>query len=275
MDEWGVFWLRVALVLYSVGLWHSLVTVVQQRPKMFLAALTSISVGALFHFVSIVADAVDLGGLPVRSFFQMASLIAFLITCGFLFIYWRYRYESLSVFVFPIVFLLSLVATLGKPLEPWVKATVGGWGNSVHVGLFLAGYAALFLTFVTGLMYLIQERELKSKRPRAFYYRLPPLKKLDQVAYQTLAFGFVFVTLGVIEGSVWAALHWGARWIVDPTIALAFITWAIYLAMLFGRLAVGWRGRKSAYFSIAGFSCAALTWIVNAGVHSFMQPMQP
>ena len=76
----------------------------------------------------------------------------------------------------------------------------------------------------------------------------------------------------MIAGSFWAFVEWGANWIVDPTIALAFLTWAIYLGMVFGRLAIGWRGRKAAYFSILGFCSAALTWIVNSGVHSFMKP---
>ena len=79
--------------------------------------------------------------------------------------------------------------------------TVGQW-VWLHVGLFLLGYAALFITFSAAVMYLIQERELKSKKPRAFYYRLPPLTKLDQVGNQTLAFGFVCVTLGLIIASV-------------------------------------------------------------------------
>ena len=76
----------------------------------------------------------------------------------------------------------------------------------------------------------------------------------------------------MIVGSVWAAARWGANWVVDPTIGLAFLTWGIYLAMLFSRVAVGWRGRKSAYFSIAGFCFAALTAIVNSGVHTFIRP---
>ncbi len=58
-------------------------------------------------------------------------------------------------------------------------------------------------------MYLIQEHELKSKQPRAFYYRLPPLRTLDQVLHQTMAFGFISVTLGLIVASIYAASHWG------------------------------------------------------------------
>ena len=271
MDEWAVLWLRVALLLYSLGLWHSFATVIEQKRQIFLAALTSISLGFVFHFVSLVFDAWALGRMPVSSIYQMASMTAFLITGIFLWAYWRYKYESLAVFVFPIVFLLTLTASLGKPLEPWIRDSVGGGWLSIHVGLFLLGYAALFLTFIAGVMYLIQERELKSKRPRAFYYRLPPLNKLDQVAHQTLGFGFIAVTLGLIVASVYASARWGVSWIVDPTIALAFITWAIYLAMLFSRVAIGWRGRKSAYFAIAGFCGAALTWIVNNGAHTFMR----
>jgi ABC-type uncharacterized transport system permease subunit len=269
VDEWGVFWLRIALLLYSLGLWHSFVTVIEQRRQVFVAALTSISVGLFFHFVSLTAATLALGAIPVRSIYQTASLAAFLIVGLFLWIYWRYKYESLAVFVFPIVFVLTLAASLGKPLDPWIADSVGPWWLSVHVGLFLLGYAALFLTFIAGVMYLIQERELKSKRPRAFYYRLPPLGKLDQLAHQTLAVGFIAVTLGVIVSSVYASVRWGASWIVDPTTAISFLTWGIYLAMVVSRTAMGWRGRKSAYFAIVGFACAALTWAVNSGAHTF------
>ena len=202
----------------------------------------------------------------------MASVSAFLITVAFLVVYIRYRYESVAVFGFPSVFILTRVASLSTPLEPWIQDSVGNWLLSAHVVMFLVGYAALFLTFIAGVMYLLQERELKSHRPRAFYYRLPPLNKLDEVAYRTLAVGFLAVTTGIVMASVWASVQWGARWIVDPTIALAFLTWAICLAMVFSRWAIGWRGRKGAYFAIVGFCCAALSWLVNSGVHSFMGP---
>ncbi len=271
MAESSVFWLRVTLVLYSLGLWHALVTVVKRRPRMFRVGLGAISLGAVFHLVSIVDQGMALGRFPVHTLHQMASLVGFLITGVFLLVYWRYKYESLAVFVFPTVFLLTLVASLGTGAPAPAAGSLGKWWLSVHVVLLLLGYAALTLTFVAGVMYIIQEKELKSKRPRAFYYRLPPLGTLDDMAYRTLAAGFVLVTLGLIAASFWAFMEWGSNWLVDPTIALAFVTWAIYLAMVFSRVAIGWRGRKAAYFSIVGFCSAALTWIVNSGVHSFTQ----
>ena len=147
----------------------------------------------------------------------------------------------------------------------------GGPVMWVLVVLALLGYAALCLTCVAGIMYLIQERELKSKKPRAFYYRLPPLGTLDELSYRTMAVGFALITLGLIAGSVWGFVEWGTRWVVDSKIVLAFVTWAIYLAMIFARWTIGWRGRKAAYAAIVGFGCAALTWLVNSGVHSFVK----
>ena len=269
MEARSAVLLWAALALYSFGLAHALYSVIKQSHKIFLPALYAFGAGAAAHFISMVMLGTAQARCPVQTLQQMASMTAFSITVVFLAAYWRFKYESLAVFVFPIVFVLTLVGSLGdSPLA--VDRSLNRWWLSVHVVLFLFGYAALFLTCVAGVMYIIQERELKSKKPRAFYYRLPPLGKLDEIGYQALAVGFVLVTLGLIAASVWAFAEWGANWIVDPTIALAFLTWAIYLAMVFSRLAVGWRGRKGAYFSIAGFGCAALTWVINSGMHSFM-----
>jgi ABC-type transport system involved in cytochrome c biogenesis permease subunit len=86
-----------------------------------------------------------------------------------------------------------------------------------------------------------------------------------------MAVGFVLITLGLIAGSFWGFVEWGTRWVVDSKIILAFVTWAIYLVLIFARWTIGWRGRKAAYSAIVGFGCAALTWMVNSGLHSFVK----
>lgn len=268
MEGHGTLLIRAALVLYSLGLLNSLYSVVKRRRKLFKPALYAFLLGAALHLASLALSSLDQGRFPVQTLQQMSSLASFFTTVVFLAVYARFKYESLAVFVFPLVFLLALAGALGGS-SPDAPRPLLQWWISIHVALFLLGYAALFLTSVAGVMYLIQERELKSKRPRAFYYRLPPLAKLDEMGYQALSAAFVTVTLGLIAASIWAFAKWGSNWVVDPTIALAFLTWGICFAMVVGRLAVGWRGRKGAYFSIMGFGCAALTWVVNSGAHTF------
>lgn len=269
MEGQATFLLRAAVVLYSLGLLDSLYSVVRERRQLFRPALYAFVLGAVLHGIALGTSTVALGRFPVQTLQQMSSMASFFMTVAFLTVYIRFKYESLAVFMFPLVFLLALAGALGGDVPP-ASRPMQQWWISIHAALFLLGYAALFLTCVAGVMYIIQERELKSKRPRAFYYRLPPLGKLDEMGYQALAAAFVMVTLGLIAASVWAFAKWGANWLVDPTIVLAFLTWGIAFAMVFGRLAVGLRGRKGAYFSIAGFGCAALTWVVNSGAHSFM-----
>jgi cytochrome c-type biogenesis protein CcsB len=264
----SLFWLRVTLVLYSLGLLHALLTIFTRRARLFRVALGAISLAAVFHLVAIVEQAAATRSFPITDFHGSVSFVAFAITCAFLVAYARYKFQSLSVFIFPLVFMLTLSAAVGaapKLEDPLLRS---GW-LWIHVLLLMAGYAMLFVTCAAGVMYILQERELKSKKPRAFYYRLPPLEQLDDLAHKTLALGFPLMTLGLISGALWASAEWGSRWPLDPKIELSFVSWLIYLAMVFSRWTAGWRGRRAAYFAIAGFITAVATWGVNSGLHSF------
>lgn len=265
-------WLRVALALYSLGLLHGILTVVGRRQRVFRIALGAISLGVVFHLVALVEHGLATRHFPVTTPQEAASLAAFLLAGAFLLVYWRYRFHSISVFVFPLVFVLTLTAAVtgGAPYAelPLLRTA---W-LYIHVSLIVLGYTSLFLTFVAGVMYLIQERELKSKKPRAFYYRLPPLETVDDLAYKSLTIGFPFITLGIISGALWASAVWGPSWPLDPKIAWTFTTWLIYLLLLFARWSAGWRGRKAAYFAIVGFAAIVVTWGTNSGLHSFLSP---
>ena len=263
-------WLVVALALYSLGLLHAVLTVVGRREKVFRIALSAIGLGAVFHLVSLVEDGMALQHFPITTLQEAASLAAFLLAAAFLLVYWRYRYHSISVFVFPLVFVLTMTAVLSGDTVPQEIPLLRTAWLYFHVSLIVLGYTAFFLTFIAGIMYLIQERELKSKKPRSFYHRLPPLESIDDLAYKSLAIGFPFITLGIISGAVWASSVWGPSWPLDPKIALSFITWLIYLFLLCARWSAGWRGRKAAYFAILGFAAILVTWGTNTGMHSFV-----
>jgi ABC-type uncharacterized transport system permease subunit len=220
----SLLWLWVALGLYSLGLVHALLTVVQRRPAWFRSALIAFILGFLFHFVSLVEYGLQVGHFPTTNITEATSLFAFLITLGFLLVFWRYQVTSLSVFAFPVVFVMTLAAGLSQrppgEVEPILKTT---W-VPLHVSFVLVGYTALFLACLGGLMYLLQESELKRHKPRAVYYRLPPLDTVDRVASTALA---------------------------------------IYLLMVVARTSAGWRGHKAAVFSIFGLVMVLVSWAGN------------
>jgi len=266
----SVIWLRVAAGLYSLGLLHAILTLVRRREQLFRVALGAFGLGSVFHFVSIVEEGLLNNRCPINNFYETLSMCAFLIVLLYLFVHWRYRMESLSVFIFPLVFVMSLVATLGNPVSAWSSPAVRNAWLTVHIVLVLLGYAALLVTAGASLLYLFQERQLKTKKLRGVYYRLPPLGALDDLISKAMAVGFVLITLAVIAGSTWAFIELKSDWIRQPKIAISFFTWGVYLGMVCLRTTAGWRGRKAAIMTITVLGFAALTWAAHAHLGAMM-----
>jgi ABC-type transport system involved in cytochrome c biogenesis permease subunit len=270
MYEMSTVWLRVATTLYSLGLVHAILTVLARSSRFFRPALAGFCVGVVLHLVSIIEEAVAGAHPPVSNFYESISLCAFLIALLYLFVYWRYQFESLSVFLFPLVFVMALVGSLETPVPSWSNPTLRDTWLLVHVVLVLLGYAALLLMAAASIVYLIQERHLKSKRPRVFFDRLPALGALDELISHSMAIGFVLITLSVIAGSTWAFIESGTQWIREPKIAISLVTWGFYLAMVFLRVTAGWRGRKAALMAITVLGCSALTWAAHTGLRDLL-----
>ena len=241
MHEMAVFWLRMATALYGVGLLHVMAVLLRRREGFLKPALFAFLIAAVLHFVAIVELSVAIGHLPVDTFFESATVCAFLIAVLFLFVYWRYDAASLSVCIFPLVFVLTQVGAMESPMLGLAQhQRPRSAAGARHDGA--ARLCPLLLTAVASLFYLIQERQLKRKKPldlpeyfAQLFKRLPPLATLDNLITNAMSFGFVFITLGVIAGSTWAFIDAGTAWIRDPRIALAFITWGFYLTMVFLR----------------------------------------
>jgi cytochrome c-type biogenesis protein CcsB len=209
--------------------------------------------------------------LPLTQQFEKFSFFGALVTLGFLIAYAKYRIASLSVFVFPLIFVMTFIANLFyyDPTDSIPPVLRSNW-IYIHTPLVFLGYAALFIAFAAAIMYLIQERALKSKHPVRFYNWLPSLDICDDLAYRSLAIGFPLMTLGIITGALWAQGVPGIVWARDAKVVFSFLTWLVYLLLIFYRLS-GWRWRKAAYLSIVGFIGVLVTFSYFGGLHAFTQ----
>jgi cytochrome c-type biogenesis protein CcsB len=269
-----VLLLRLALGLYSVGLAHSILSVFKKKQTFFKPALAAVITGFGCHILAIVFRAVDVQYLPLTQKFESISFFAAVAVLGFLVAYWKYRISSLAVFAFPAIFIMTFIANLFYDASGAIPPVLRSNWLYIHTPLVILGYAALFISFSAAVMYLIQERELKSKHPTRFTNRLPSLEICDDLAYRSLAVGFPLMTLGIISGALWAQAVWGAQWTVDVKTLLAFFTWFIYLGLIHYRLIAGWRGKKAAYLAIAGFIGVLVTFLganYFGGLHTFNQ----
>jgi len=272
MAESSTFWLRITVLLYAVGLIQSLVSILGRKLEFYPVALALFRVGVVLHGVAIIEAWRAHGSLQVENFYGTLNVCAFLVALVFLLVDWKYRFASTSVALFPLVFLMTLVAQMERPVSSWSDERMRDAWLIVHIVLVLAGYAALLLTAVSALFYLIQERRLKSKKAPNLLEKLPPLGTLDNVISSSMGFGFVFITLGVIFGVFWAFVELGTSWLGNASITLSFITWGLCLLMIFMRVSAGWRGRKAAMMALVVLSCGALTWIAHAGLRPVLLP---
>ena len=204
----NTFLVWTALGFYGLAIASSLPSVIRRRPQLTSTTLAAVGAGLLSHLVALALATAFRNRLPFADVGSATSLFAFLVGIAFLASYAKYRITTLSIFILPLIFVLTLGSLLQGEVD-FESAQFRTRWLIVHTGSLFIGYAALFVTFVASLMYLIQERELKSKKPRTFYYRLPSLEILDELAFKTLVLGLPFVTLGIVSGFLWATQTWG------------------------------------------------------------------
>jgi cytochrome c-type biogenesis protein CcsB len=213
------------------------------------------------------------GHTPITSQHEAVFFFAWATTWAYLSFRWRYTVKNFGTFVSLLILGLLLISSLpSKEVVPLVPALQSLW-LPIHAGITIISYGFLSLAFCGGLMYLLLDRELKNKKLGYLFARLPSLDSLDQLNRHCVTIGFVFLTMGIVTGSIWARQAWGSYWQWDPKETWSLITWFIYLVLLHQRLTVGWRGKRAAVLAIAGFASVIFTlWGVNyllGGVHSY------
>jgi ABC-type uncharacterized transport system permease subunit len=249
-----------------------------ERPRWRYVAVPTAVVGAFFHFVAL-AETLDVAHhrLPVETH-EVFSSLALIFVLAFLMVYVRYRSVALGIFVLPVAFLLATLAAFRPAVESLsVPLRIGGWWIFLHVALLLAAYAALVVSLLASLLYLIQERRLKRKSGwmgKPLSSLDTPLETIDQIALRALLFGLPCMTASLLIGSVIAQLHYGAAYFRDPKILLTFAMWLAYVAMIFVRRISGLRGRRAVYLASVVFFCVLFVWAANqfSIVHRFPTP---
>jgi cytochrome c-type biogenesis protein CcsB len=248
--------LNLAILGYIAATGLSLAYLVQREEWLHRVASLATVAGWVLHTIALLARGLELGQPPLSTLPEAVSVAVWVVVLLALWVERHYGVKVLGAFVLPVVLVFSLKTTATRPdIEP---ALSGAW-LWVHIGLVLIGIAAFVLNFAGALMYLLQEHQVRAKRPGTLYYRLPSLETLDRLTYRTLALGFPFLTTGLILGVLWAGSAWGSVFAFDPLALLSFIAWVIYAGTLAGRAAAGWHGRRAAYFAIFGFAALVLT----------------
>ena len=253
--------LYVAAALYLAGTLAALTAVAVRAagPGGILPRVLWVALAA--HALALVLRSVAAGHLAVTTFDEALSFLAAVLVAVFLLIQIRWPLVALGAVVCPLAFGLTLFAiAVYRGVEPLPPVLHSAW-LPVHIVLAFLGDAVFALAFSASLLYLMQERRLKERPARGLWRNLPSLEALDRLNYACLVWGLVLLTAGIVSGIIWAHTAWGRFWSSDPKLLLSHVIWAIYVVLLQGRMTAGWRGRRAATLTIAGFAVILISLV--------------
>jgi len=216
-----------------------------------------------------------IGRAPLTNLYESLVFFAWTIAVVYLALEAKFRIRTVGAFVTPFPFIIMAYASLNpKDIQPLVPALQSNWLIS-HVVACFVGYAAFAVSFGISILYLFKVRaeNISAKSTALFWSYIPSSSALDEISYKTIAIGFPLLTIGIVTGAFWANVAWGTYWSWDPKETWSLIVWLIYAAYLHARITRGWRGKKAAVLSIAGFAATIFCYLgvnlILSGLHSY------
>ena len=243
--------------------------------------------GWAVHLAATIMRGVAADRVPWANMYEFALTGTLLIMTVFLIVLIRADLRFLGTFVTGLVLVLLGVAALQfyvevAPLPPALQSAwlvIHVFVASLATGMFALGFA---LSTVQLLQFRRENRALEAAAPRSavasgrrlrFLATLPSSATLENLAYRINIIGFILWTFTLMAGSIWAEQAWGRYWGWDTKEVWTFIIWVIYAGYIHARATRGWRGSRSAWLAIIGFSAVMFNFgIVNVffkGLHAY------
>ena len=249
----------ITFALYALSVILIFTTTAFKKEKLSQAAWAVFIAAAVLHTVFLVVRGIAAKRIPLSNQFEFANAFAWGVAVFTIVVCTRAKTEWLKVAALPATLLIMTYAAL-QPMEirDLMPALRSAW-FVVHIGSAVVSYAAFVIAGCIGARYLMLAKK-EGENEKA-------LAQMDFLSYRLVGFGFLFLTVVILSGAIWAEQAWSAFWTWDPKEVWALITWLIYAVYLHLRL----RGKRSGK-ALARFLVIAvfLVFFTFAGVNTLM-----
>ena len=253
--------LPITVIGYIVSVVAATLHTVYRSPSARRASSIVFVLTWVFHTATVVREAVMLGRLPLLNMAEYLLVLGWIVLSLHLYLWFRLRVEIAGVVLPPLAGAMTFASMqLVRSAAPAAKIAPDGW-FLVHTTVSTLGMAILCVAFAMSVIYLVQDRALKSRQKLKLLERLPSLHKADQIGFRSLTVGFLLLTLGISTGVVVNAEVRQRILVLEPKQIFPLLAWLVFAAGLLARSALGFRGRKSAYLTITGVALGLLTVI--------------
>ena len=247
--------LPATLAGYVAGVVLAAVGTIQRSRWVDAAATAVFMLTWAAHTFEILHIGITAGRVPLSNGFEYLLVFGWAVVGLYLYIALRRRVPVAGL-VLPPLAALACAAALAVSQTPVEQdASASGW-FLFHTSIATLGMAILGVAFAMAVLYIAQDYALKSRRTPGLLQRLPPLEQCDRVGLEALIVGFVLLTVGIGTGIVLNAGRHSQLFSGGAKQVLPLIAWVVFLVVLLARTWMGYRGRRSALLTIAGFLLA-------------------
>lgn len=239
--------LTTASHIYAVAALAYLAMVVRPVAPLAWVARGLVGVGLVLHGSFLWQRAQE---TPTFGRAEGLAAVGFVALLIFIWLEVLYRRPVLGAFVTPLV--VGVLLPAGSIGQPVAGSSLHGPLLSIHILLAVVGLAAFAVAAAVAGMYLLMEREARSKRFGLIFNRLPSLQFLDDLHRRLGLAGFLVLSLTLLSGAWFAREAPSAGTWTFKAVATVLV-WVIFGVLLQARLFGGWKGRRLAIVTMAGF----------------------
>ncbi len=252
MEQASVILIWLAYLLYAAAFAVFLIGFFTQRPWTNRVGIVVAAVGLVAQTLGLIFRGISAGHFPFSGLYESMVLVAWAIVLVWHVLESFTKIKAVGLYVMPVVLVLMTVALVSynppAGLVPALRSDV----VIVHVAVMLVAIGCLYVAGGAAIIYLIEEALLRRRKPDGVLGRLPSLAALDRLIYHATLLGLPFLTMGMAAGVIRAETFKVPGWPTDPMVLLSAAAWAVYLALIAGRVRGDWSGRSVSWLAVAG-----------------------
>jgi len=256
------FMLRLTILCYAAGTVLYIFSLIQRRVLPARYATWALMGALIVHSGLIIILWMERGYLPLVSRADVLSFFAWSLTGCFLLFQFHTKTRVLGLSIAPVSLVLILLASPGLSKEGFVLPLFKTSLIYLHVGMCILG-EALFSGSSSERCISNPGRAAKKQVGDATHPLPPPLIDLDRINDRALTWGLVSLTIGVYRWSFGRAGNWAGTWHLDSKVLWSWGVWILLAILVHQRLAIGWRGRRPAIYTLVFALLLIGTWLIQ------------
>lgn len=260
-------------MLYSINIFFYIVSFLlilfhffHNNRKLYLSSQIAMFISVSLNIVNFILRWARLSEFPSNSLFDVLNLVMLFLGVGYLVMFAKYRRPFILLFVLPFIIASGIGGFISENIVYHTKPLSTFW-IYIHLPLTIGGTAFFLIAALAGILYFLQERQLKNKNFGLIFKNFPPLETINNINIFALYTGFVLFSGGIVSGIIWGLLEWNGTLMLTSKLVFSFITWIVFAVIIIVKKTKGLTPKKTATLSIIGILLILLTY---HGVATFL-----